>query len=230
MTVVAKWVVAGVPRSRSTSSLVARTAGAGLPLPKFELAPISNMREIVGPGAQAKYLFRVTNQGAPDRWNMRATGFQPGIWSFYRETGAAGLCTDAVDCPADVVDTILTDSNADGVVDTGKVDPTDSMQFWLVGTVPGETAPSLGVFYNVIVTAASVLQPPGTLPTDATQVCTAFTAVPGIACQPAEVDVVASPTATPTVSTTPTPSATPSSSVDGEHTSRGTHRSDSDNR
>ena len=214
VTVVAKWVVAGVPRSRSTSSLVARTAGAGLPLPKFELAPISNMREIVGPGAQAKYLFRVTNQGAPDRWNMRATGFQPGIWSFYRETGDAGLCTDAVDCPGGVVDTILTDSNADGVVDTGKVDPTDSMQFWLVGTVPGETAPSLGVFYNVIVTAASVLQPPGTLPSDSTQVCNAFTAVPGIACQPAEVDVVAapaSPSATPTVSTTPTPSATPSS-------------------
>lgn len=216
VTVVSRWVVAGVARNRSTSSLVTQTAGSGLPLPKFELAPISSMREIVGPGAQANYLFRVTNQGAPDRWNLRATGFQPGIWSFYRETGTTGLCLDALDCPGDVVDTALTDSNADGVVDTGKVDPTDSMQFWLVGTVPPDSVPSLGIFYNVIVTAASILQPPGAVPSGTTDACTAFTAIAGIACQPAEVDVVAapsaSPSATPTVSTTPTPSATPSSS------------------
>ncbi len=83
VTVVAKWQVAGHQRERAVSSLVTVT-DRGLPLPVFKLTPLGGTSASVNPDTDVPFGFELTNQGAPDRWNLSFTGSAPTKWTLYR--------------------------------------------------------------------------------------------------------------------------------------------------
>jgi hypothetical protein len=134
VTVVASWTVAGKSRTRQVSSLVAETT-RGLPIPVFKLTPLGGTSQSVNAGADAAFGFELTNQGAPDRWNLELTGAGTGQWTIFRDDG------DRVWDDDPLADVPLTNTNApdDTIIDTGRVDPTASVVFWAVREVPPST-------------------------------------------------------------------------------------------
>ena len=76
VTVVAKWQVAGHQRERAVSSLVTVT-DRGLPLPVFKITPLGGTSASVNPDTDVPFGFELTNQGAPDRWNLVLHGKRP---------------------------------------------------------------------------------------------------------------------------------------------------------
>jgi type II secretory pathway pseudopilin PulG len=134
VTVVASWSVAGNARTRQVSSLVAETT-RGLPIPVFKLTPIGDTSQSVNPGADAVFGFELTNQGAPDRWNLELSGAGSGQWSLYGDDGNRAWDDDPL------VDVPLTNTNdpEDAIIDTGRIDPTASVVFWAVREVPSGT-------------------------------------------------------------------------------------------
>ena len=139
------------------SSLVTLTT-RGLPLPVFKLTPVGGTSASVNPDTWVPFAFELTNQGAPDRWNLTSTGSAAGLWSFYRDDGdgiyeypgspseCSGTC-----------DTILTNTNpsVDAIVDTGRIDPTASIVFWAVRNVSEHAAEGV---YASSITATSAAQ------------------------------------------------------------------------
>jgi Tfp pilus assembly protein PilV len=150
VTVVAKWAVAGNQRERAVSSLVTLT-DRGLPLPVFKITPLGGTSASVNPDTNVPFGFELTNQGAPDRWNLSFTGSAPENWTLYRDDGDGVWENDTIDLP-------LTNSNAetDAVIDTGRLDPTASIVFWAVREVDDAT---LAGDYWTTITATSVAQP-----------------------------------------------------------------------
>lgn len=145
-TVVVTWTSKGTVHTRSTSSVIAFTQ-RGLPLPVFKLeAPIT--AQSANPGGDLVYDLTLTNQGAPDRWNLTLSGATSGF-QLYADTNGDGAWS-ATD------DLLLTDTTADGVVDTGRVDPSTTVRFFLVWNTNPATA--LGT-YTTRVTATSYGQP-----------------------------------------------------------------------
>ena len=139
------WSTKGTVHTRSTSSIIAYSQ-SGLPLPVFKLAALPSAIS-VNPGATVTYALTLTNQGAPDRWNLTLSGATTG-WSWYADTNASGV--------KDVGDAVMTDTSLDGIIDTGRIDPSKTFTFFLTRTVPsGEAA---GVKPTTI-TATSVGQP-----------------------------------------------------------------------
>lgn len=149
VTVVASWRVGGLQRERVTSSLVTETT-RGLPLPVFKLTPIGDTATAVNPGATVPFGLELTNQGAPDRWNLVVTEAAAADWALYRDDGD-GIWEDPT------VDVALTNTNSpdDALVDTGRIDPTGSIVFWVVRTVPSTAAAGL---YRSVLTATSAAQ------------------------------------------------------------------------
>ena len=157
ITVMASWSMGSIARERSVTSLVTLTT-RGLPLPVFKLTPIGGTSVSVNPDSWVPFAFELTNQGAPDRWNLTSTGSAAGLWSFYRDDGdgiyeypgspseCSGTC-----------DSILTNTNpsGDAIVDTGRIDPTASIVFWAVRNVSDGSAE--GVYASGI-TATSAAQ------------------------------------------------------------------------
>ena len=75
----------------------------------------------------------LTNQGAPDRWNLLLSGAGAAKgWALYRDVNA----NKAYDAGTDV---LLTDTNADTKIDTGRVDPASSMTVLMVWDSPAST-------------------------------------------------------------------------------------------
>jgi Tfp pilus assembly protein PilV len=150
VTVVAKWAVAGNQRERAVSSLVTLT-DRGLPLPVFKITPLGGTSASVNPDTDVPFGFELTNQGAPDRWNLSFTGSAPENWTLYRDDGDGVWENDTIDLP-------LTNSNAeaDAVIDTGRLDPTASIVFWAVREVDDAT---LAGDYWTAITATSAAQP-----------------------------------------------------------------------
>ena len=150
VTVVASWTLGGVQRQRVVSSLVTETT-RGLPLPIFKLTPLGGTSVSLNGGADAVLGFTLANQGAPDRWNLTFAGASAGSWSLYRDDG------DGV-WEGSTTDLALTNTNSseDALVDTGRIDPTGSMVFWAVRTVPVGTA--AGDYWSTL-TATSAAQP-----------------------------------------------------------------------
>lgn len=134
VTVVANWSVAGHDRERAVSSLVTLTT-RGLPLPVFKLTPVGGTSASVNPDTWVPFAFEVTNQGAPDRWNLSVTGSAASSWAFYLDDGDGIFEYGTDDVP-------LTNTNApaDSLVDTGRIDPTASMVFWAVRPVSDSAA------------------------------------------------------------------------------------------
>jgi hypothetical protein len=129
VTVVAKWSVAGHQRERAVSSLVTIT-DRGLPLPVFKITPLGGTSASVNPDTDVPFGFELTNQGAPDRWNLSFTGSAPTHWTLYRDDGDGVWEADTIDLPL-----TNTNSEADALIDTGRIDPTASVVFWAVREV-----------------------------------------------------------------------------------------------
>lgn len=130
-TVYVTWVDRGEVRTRSTTTLIAATQ-RGLPLPVFKLVP-SSTNATVNHGARVTYHFTLTNQGAPDRWNLTLTDDAPAApyhWELYADSDGDGLLDTSVDAP-------LTDSTGEGDIDTGRVDPNSTMAFFLSRVTDG---------------------------------------------------------------------------------------------
>ncbi len=128
-TVYVTWTTKGVVHTRSTSTIIAYTQ-RGLPLPVFKLElPISTVT--INPGAAFVYDLTLTNQGAPDRWNLTLSGATSG-WRLYGDTDHNGVLDTSVDA-------LLTDTTLDGIVDTGRIDPSTTFRFFLYrATNPAE--------------------------------------------------------------------------------------------
>ena len=149
VTVFITWVNNGQTKTRSTSSLVAYTQ-RGLPLPKYKFVAEPSAVS-VNPGGTVVYELSLTNQGAPDRWNVTLGGAgaaQP--WSLVRDTDGNGAYDPAVDT------TVLTDTTADAVVDTDWIDPSSSVTFFAVWQTTASTPTGTQA---TTVTAISVGQP-----------------------------------------------------------------------
>ena len=144
VTVTATWNDRGRTLTRSVSTLVAETA-RGLPLPRYSVSPVGQTTQSVNPGATAAFGLSVQNQGAPDQFNISL----PSGFTAVLDNGD-GVYSDTDDT------TSLTDSTADGIVDTGRLDPDSSFEFWtLLGTSP--SAPTGSSEYTI--TFDSVAQP-----------------------------------------------------------------------
>lgn len=187
LTVVISWQDGALTRTRRDSTMVAYTQ-RGLPLPVFKLNPSGSSTVSVNRGAQVTYAFSVNNQGAPDRFDVTINDTEPWDWRIDDGDGIYDPSTDVA----------VTDTDGNGVRDTGRIDPNGTLKVWLVRTI-GSSEP-FGVI-NHVVTATSVAQPTAegavkTLPF-------ATTVVNGV--------VTATPTPTPsgTGSATPSPSPSP---------------------
>ncbi len=112
----------------------------GLPIPLFAFETASNTQAVnpgtgVAPHPVVAFKIEMTNQGAPDRWDLSTDN---GTWSFWRDDGDNVLCMVAAECASGVSeDSRLVDSDDEGaIVDTGRLDPTTSITFWAVREVP----------------------------------------------------------------------------------------------
>lgn len=148
ITVIAEWAAFGRTFSKTMSTLVTQSQ-RGLPLPEFKFAPIGPEVVTVNPGAQAAFGYQLSNQGAPDQWNI--TSDAPG-YSLLLDNG-----DDVFNADEDV--TPMTDHNGDGVPDTGRLEPKESVVFWVVVPVSA-AAPDGTSLYDV--TAQASTQPNGT--------------------------------------------------------------------
>ena len=152
----------------------------GLPLPVFKLTSFTASPYAVNPSATAPFLLRLTNQGAPDRWDITRSGTAG--WLFFRDDGD-GVWNAALDTTA------LADTDGNGKVDTGLVAPAGELTFWAV--LPTTAATPVGT-YPTTITATSAAQP---------------LAAGGTATVALSVSVQTGPVSnpTPTPSVTPTP-------------------------
>jgi type II secretory pathway pseudopilin PulG len=188
LTVVVTWRDGSTTRVRRDSTIVTYTQ-RGLPLPVFKLTPIGSSAVSVNRSATVVYGLNVTNQGAPDRFDLTHDDTHTWAWLFDNGDGVYDASTDT---------TAVTDTDGNGTIDTGKVDPNGVVRVWLVRTI-GAAEPD-GV-QNVVVTGTSRSQPTAeggvqSLPFATTVVTGVVTASP-------------SPSVSGTTTTTPTPSPTP---------------------
>ena len=171
VTVFVSWLNRGLERTRTMSTLVAYSQ-RGLPLPVFRLEAIDSPQS-VNPGGEVTYELTVTNQGAPDRFNLELTGAGTG-WQWFEDSNGDGDL-DGSDAP-------LSDTTADGRPDTGRMDPSTTFRFFIKGTFgvsatlgahettiratsfgqPGATGGQKTVVVTTNVTSGPVVPPPPT--------------------------------------------------------------------
>lgn len=125
VTVIAEWSVYGTQRERRISSIVAFSQ-LGLPLPVFKLTPQGSTSMSVNPPAQAVFGFKLTNQGAPDRFSLTEDDAESWTWVYDNGDGVFDPASDT---------TAVEDTNGDGVRDTGRLNPNGSTAFWVVRDV-----------------------------------------------------------------------------------------------
>lgn len=143
ITVVAEWAAYGRTFSKTMSTIVSQTQ-RGLPLPEFKLAPVGPSTVTVNPGAKAAFGFQLNNQGAPDQWNITSDASQ------YRV-----LLDNGDDVFNEAEDTVaMSDHNGDGIPDTGRLEPKQSIVFWVVRDVP-DTATNSTSRFDVTAEAAA---------------------------------------------------------------------------
>ena len=186
VTVVVSWSTAGVTTTKQISTLVTYTQ-RGLPLPVFKLTSFTASPYAVNPSATAPFLLRLTNQGAPDRWDITRSGTAG--WLFFLDDGD-GVWSSTLDTTA------LADTDGNGKVDTGLVAPAGELTFWAV--LPTTAATPVGT-YPTTITATSAAQP----------LAAGGTATVGLSVS-VQTGPVSNPTPTPSVTPTPTGTPTPS--------------------
>jgi type II secretory pathway pseudopilin PulG len=149
VTVVSTWTNGSQQRQRTTSSLVTLTT-RGLPVPTFKLIP-QNDNCTVTLGASCVYEIELTNQGAPDSFDLSISDTAR-TWSYYRDAPDGGNPANGVFGPEDV----LLPSGR-----TPALGPTQSLTIFAEVTF-GATG-SYGPF---VLSARSVLQPNSTSATE----------------------------------------------------------------
>jgi type II secretory pathway pseudopilin PulG len=152
VTVVTQWTIGAKSRERMTSSILTATS-RGLPIPQFTFKT-AGATHTVNRDADSVFKIEMTNQGAPDRWDLTTNS---GTWSFWQDNGDSILCMVAADCGSGVsLDTQMVDGDdAGSIVDTGRLDPTSSIVFWAVRD--GSSNGTVGDFWTTLTaTAVSV--------------------------------------------------------------------------
>lgn len=130
---IVEWRSGGRTNNYRTSSLVAR-ARRGLPIPKFELAPLDQTLS-VDAGNFVAFPHTLTNFGIVDTYDLEMEVPDGRNWviQFYEDTNQNGLYDVAVD-------SVLQDTNSTGIPDTGSVGTNEKFYLlvvWLL--VPTET-------------------------------------------------------------------------------------------
>ncbi len=150
VTVVTRWNIGSLQRERRSSSLVTATS-RGLPIPLFTFKTANNAQTVIQ-GSDSVFMIEMTNQGAPDTWNLTADS---GSWEFWRDNGDNVLCRVAADCATGVPeDQPLADGDDAGtVVDTGRLDPTTSMVIWAVRSAANNG--TVGEYWTTLTAKAS---------------------------------------------------------------------------
>jgi hypothetical protein len=188
VTVIAQWSAYNREWEKTASSIITQTQ-RGLPLPEFKLTQVGPSTVTVNPGVTAAFGFQLSNQGAPDQWNISAD-----------LVGYSIVLDDGDDVYNPATDTQpMTDHNGDGIVDSGRLEPKESLVFWLLQPVAADSSDSTTQFGT---TAQAVSQEGvGTATVESVLVVT--TSV-----------ISATPTPSPTTSVTPSvnPTGTPTPS------------------
>lgn len=181
LTVVVTWEVGDETKVRSTSTFVTATR-RGLPLPRFLLQYSSPSVQTKGTGTVVTYGLRLKNYGARDAWNITGPS---GTWSYVVDSDKDGVLD-----PTEV--TSLTDTSADGTLDTGNVEVNGEVWVLASRTVTGSPGDTTAVAF----TFKSVAQP---LAATASQTLSGSYSISGTpSATPTPTPTSSSPTATPT--------------------------------
>ena len=153
ITVFVTWKDANGTHTRSDSTIVSYGV-RGLPLPKFKLTPQGPTTQSTNPSTRVYYGFTLMNQGAPDHWDISFTDSGGAAWTLVFDADDDGTFTSADSDPTTWVP--LTDTTANGVVDTGLLEPGASTLIWAFRDVPASASltPS-----DLVITATSTGQP-----------------------------------------------------------------------
>lgn len=184
LTIVVTWSSLGKERTRTYSTLVARTQ-RGLPLPDFKFSPISGLSQCRNPASEAVYSLSVTNNGARDAWSLTATAGSP-TWGFFADTNADGAFDSLVDAPLG--------TTSGGTPFTGLLEPDTAKTVFAVATLQDAASRPPAYVLPAVFRATSVAQP------TFWQELTTQTSVQATAC-----GAVASPSPSASVSASPTP-------------------------
>lgn len=153
VTVEVDWTGHGLTRTRRISTLVTNSE-RGLPLPRFKFKAFAVFVlqadpyvQSVNPGNPVVFGLAVENQGARDRWDVFDDGLN--TWTYYRDVDDNKLWDPTVD------NVVVTDTDGNGVRDTGLIEPTRTVRMFAVRTIPA--AAGTGAISTTF-TAASVSQ------------------------------------------------------------------------
>lgn len=205
VTVYVSWTEYGQTHTRVESTLIASTQ-RGLPLPHFKLTSLScspncttgsgSMTAYANPGSTVIFGFKVTNLGARDAWDFTSNN-EPLGWSYYLDNGDGVLTTSGAGA-----DTVMTDSDGDGVRDTGEIDTNAAVTIWATRAIPSDATNGSS---SVNFTATSVAQPNLGAGTSTQSVATTVVVQTGVITPtPSTTATTATPSASPTPTTTTT--------------------------
>jgi type II secretory pathway pseudopilin PulG len=130
--VIVDWQTGGEAETFRTSALLARSR-TGLGTTRFEVSPMEQEIE-VEPGNQVVLAHAVTTLGINDTYNLEMAVPPGRAWviQFYADVDEDAVFDSGTD-------TLLTDTNFDGVVDTGGVDTNETFHFLVVwDLIPAE--------------------------------------------------------------------------------------------
>ena len=155
----------------------------------------------MNPGATAAFGFQLSNQGAPDQFNL-TTNLAGGV--LYLDNG-----NDVFEPSADTI--LMSDHNSDGTIDTGRLEPKQEVVFWVVRTVPAGT-PNGTTNWTITAKASSQDSAAGIATLNSVLVVTSAVITPSATPSPST-SVSTTPSVTPTT-TSPSPTAsTPWNSI-----------------
>lgn len=146
VTVHITWVQNGRTYERTSSTFVTDTR-RGLPLPNFSLTGRQTGVAVTA-GTSVAFKAKLTNNGARDRWTFSATSTAGWTFAWYRDTDLSGTFDGSVD-------ELITDTDANGTLDSGALETDASVLYFGVTSVPA-TATAGAV--SITFTAAAVSQ------------------------------------------------------------------------
>lgn len=146
LTVIVTYSRGDLTRERRTSTLLTPTR-RGLPLPSFVWG--TSDAATVPAGDSVTLPATLTNRGARDAWNLTKTFVPTQTWpgTWFADANGDNIAS---------VGEELTDTNGDGVVDTGLLETDGTARLLLVSQVPSD---ALGGQVAVRLTATSIAQP-----------------------------------------------------------------------
>lgn len=159
-TAVVSWSIYGKVHTRYDSTLVTDTT-RGLALPNYTLRGIGPKTRNVNAGVVVDFGLALHNLGAKDAFDISVSSSNAALtsgWTYYLDDGATdATCTTTSEAADGVRDcgenTLLTDTGANGAIDSGLVEPNKNLYF-LAERTAGSTDSGTVTF-----TTTSVAQP-----------------------------------------------------------------------